>query len=113
MPTLEATEQRAGQPIEQGRQCRSAIPWRVPLLLSIPAFFPLAYVSFVAWTKDLIPTGFVQVDMPSYLANGREHFDEGFRLLWGNPYAPYGTPAIYFQPQIFLLGILAKIGLGT
>jgi hypothetical protein len=42
--------------------------------------------------------------MAYYMANAREHFDQGFQLTYGNPYASYGTPAIYFQPHIFLLG---------
>jgi hypothetical protein len=60
----------------------------------------------------MIPTGFIQYDLAYYVANARQHFDEGFHLTYGNPYASYGTPAIYFQPHIFLLGILQKIGIG-
>jgi hypothetical protein len=89
---------------------KSSVPWHVPLLLSLPAFFPLAYACISAWAKGLVPTGFIQYDLAYYVANARQHFDEGFRLTYGNPYAPYGTPAIYFQPHIFLLGILQKIG---
>jgi hypothetical protein len=90
---------------------KSSIPLRVPLLLSLPAFFPLVYAICSAWAKGLIPTGFIQYDLAYYVANARQHFDEGFRLTYGNPYAPYGTPAIYFQPHILLLGILQKFGL--
>lgn len=90
---------------------RSAVPRWVPLLLSLPAFFPLIYGAWSAWTRGLVPTGFIQYDLAYYVANARQHFDEGFRLTYGNPYAPYGTPAIYFQPHILLLGILQKIGL--
>jgi len=87
-------------------------PWHIPLLLCLPAFFPLLYQSWLAWASGLIPTGFVQVDMASYAANGREHFDQGFQWTYGNPYAGYGMPAIYFQPHTFLLGVLQKLGLG-
>ena len=34
-------------------------------------------------------------------------------MNYGNPYASYGTPAIYFQPHIFLLGLLQKVGLSA
>ena len=90
---------------------KSSIPLRVPLLLSLPAFFPLVYAVCFAWAKGLVPTGFIQYDLAYYVANARQHFDEGFRLTYGNPYASYGTPAIYFQPHILLLGILQKLGL--
>ena len=59
----------------------------------------------------MVPTGFIQYDMPYYLASGREYFDQGFQLTYGNPYAGYDTPAIYFQPHIFLLGLMQQLGL--
>ena len=90
---------------------KSSIPLRVPLLLGLPAFIPLVYAVCSAWAKGLVPTGFLQYDLAYYVANARQHFDEGFRLTYGNPYAPYGTPPIYFQPHILLLGILQKLGL--
>ncbi|HEY6250559.1 MAG TPA: hypothetical protein VI685_11415, partial [Candidatus Angelobacter sp.] len=58
-----------------------------------------------------VATGFIFYDMAYYMANAREHFDQVFRLTYGNPYAFYGTPAIYFQPQTFLLGCLQHLGL--
>ncbi|HEY2843755.1 MAG TPA: hypothetical protein VGJ09_08900, partial [Bryobacteraceae bacterium] len=33
-------------------------------------------------------------------------------LFYNNPYAEYGSPDIYFQPHIFLLGVLQKLGIG-
>lgn len=33
-------------------------------------------------------TGFIQYDMPYYLANGRKSFDRGGGLLHANPYDP-------------------------
>jgi hypothetical protein len=45
------------------------------------------------------------------MANAREHFDQGFQLFYGNPFAGYNTPAIYFQPHIFLLGCFQQLGL--
>lgn len=84
----------------------------VALLMGLPAFFPLAWTALCAWRNGLVPTAFVQYDLPYYVANGRQSFVNGVHLNYGNPYASYGTPAIYFQPHIFLLGLLQKIGLG-
>lgn len=114
MPTLEIPQSAApalgDAPAEAPR--REQVPWHIPVLLSLPAFFPLAYACWSAWTNGLVPTGFIQYDMAYYVANAREHFDQGFQWTYGNPYAAYGTPAIYFQPHILLLGILQKLGLG-
>jgi hypothetical protein len=85
--------------------------WWVPVLLALPALIPLAASLVVAWSRGEVATGFVQDDMPYYMANAREHFDQGFRLFYGNPYAGYNTPTIYFQPHIFLLGCLQHLGL--
>jgi hypothetical protein len=111
MPTSDILELATPAPAEAPADPGPSIPWQVPLLLSLPAFFPLVYACCSAWAKGLVPTGFAQIDMASYVANAREHFDQGFQWTYGNPYAPYGTPAIYFQPQTFLLGILQKAGL--
>jgi hypothetical protein len=82
------------------------------LLLSLPALIPLANALIAPYFNNRIPTGFIQYDMPYYMANAREHFDQGFHLTYGNPYAGYNTPAIYFQPHIFLLGLMQQLGLG-
>jgi hypothetical protein len=81
------------------------------LLLAIPALIPLARAYVDAYLQGKVATGFIIYDMAYYMANAREHFDQGFQLTYGNPYASYGTPAIYFQPQIFLLGCLQHLGL--
>lgn len=81
------------------------------ILLALPALIPLASAVISPLLKHRVPTGFVQIDMPYYMANAREHFDQGFQLTYGNPYAEYGTPAIYFQPHIFLLGLMQQAGL--
>jgi hypothetical protein len=83
----------------------------VPVLLAIPALIPLAATFAIARWRGQIATGFTQSDMPYYMANAREHFDRGFHLFYGNPYAGYNTPAIYFQPHIFLLGCFQQLGL--
>ncbi len=81
------------------------------MLLALPALFPLLFSIYSAWSQGLVPTGFIQYDMAYYLANAREHFDQGWSLTYGNPYAPAGTAAIYFQPHILLLAILQAAGL--
>jgi hypothetical protein len=87
------------------------MPVWVPLLLSLPAFIPLVWTAIHAWTNGKIPTAFVQYDLAAYVANARQHFAQGFHLTYGNPYAAYGTPQIYFEPHLFLLGLLQWIGL--
>jgi hypothetical protein len=86
------------------------VPLVVPLLAGLPAFFPLVWTALGAWRNGLVPTAFFQYDLPSYVANGRQHFAQGLQLTYGNPYASYGTPAIYFEPHIFLLGVLQWVG---
>ena len=88
-----------------------AIPLWLVLLLPMPALIPLANAYVVPLLKGQLPTGFVQYDMPSYIAHARGYFNGGFHLTYGNPYAGYDTPAIYFQPHIFLMGCLVHLGL--
>jgi hypothetical protein len=90
---------------------RSCPGWWVPVVLASPALIPLINSLIVARLTGLVATGFIQIDQPSYFANAREFFDQGFHLLYGNPYAGYDTPRIYFQPQFFLLGCLQQLGL--
>src|SRR5580658_212636 len=81
------------------------------LLLALPALLPLGNAVIAPYLHNRVPTGFIEYDMPYYLANGRGHFNQGFQLTYGNPYAGYNTPAIYFQPQTFLLGLMQQFGL--
>ena len=106
MPAIEeiAPQRSAGSP------SAGWIRW-APLLLSLPALIPLGNALIAPYLNNRIPTGFIQYDMPYYLANGRGHFNQGFQLADGNPYAGYNTPAIYFQPHIFLLGFMQQLGL--
>jgi hypothetical protein len=79
--------------------------WLFALILLTPVLL-LNLAHFI--TPKGIPTGFIQMDTPSYVANGREHFDgETFTFFYPNPYsiASHSTP-IYFQPHIFLIGFL-------
>ena len=83
----------------------------VVILLSLPALLPLAGALLIPYLKHRVPTGFIEYDLPSYLAEGRAYFDRGFHLTYGNPYAGYDSPTIYFQPQTMLLGLLQQAGL--
>src|SRR5574341_103295 len=85
--------------------------WLASALLASPALIPLIHSYLLASLEGRFATGFIQYDMAYYMANAREHFDQGFQLTYGNPYGPYGTPAIYFQPHIFLLGCLQHLGM--
>jgi hypothetical protein len=87
------------------------VPLVVPLVAGLPAFFPLVWTALRAWRSGLVPTAFFQYDLPCYVANGRQHFAQGLQTTYGNPYASYGSPAIYFEPHIFLLGVLQWMGL--
>ena len=86
------------------------IRWAV-ILLSLPALLPLAGALIVPYLHNRVPTGFIEYDLPSYLAEGRAYFDRGFHLAYSNPYAGYDSPAIYFQPQTFLLGLIQQLRL--
>jgi hypothetical protein len=88
------------------------LAWWAYVALALPALVPLAVACIAPSLHGKVPTGFIQSDMPYYMANAREHFDQGFHLTYGNPYAPYGTAAVYSQPQILILGLLERFGLG-
>jgi hypothetical protein len=85
--------------------------WWVPVVLAVPALIPLVTSILVARARGLIATGFIEIDQPYYFANAREYFDQGFHFLYGNPYASYDTPRIYFQPHFLLLGCFQQLGL--
>lgn len=114
MPSSTSAEIRrpAGGAAERDtpRPARALAWWIVPLL-ALPALIPVARQCVSAYLQGRVATGFIFYDMPYYMANAREHFDQGFQLTYGNPYASYNTPAIYFQPHIFLLGCLQHLGL--
>src|SRR5262245_37774977 len=78
---------------------RGLRPWLISLALASPVL--LLYLSHFASPSAGSSTGFVQGDMPTYLANAREHFDSGrFQFFFSNPYElRYDAPAIYVQPM--------------
>lgn len=81
--------------------------WLASLALLAPAAMP--YVSHVLeWKSYSLPTGYIQPDMPIYMAKAREAFDGGnFAIFYGNPCggSEY-EPRVYFQPWTFALGLV-------
>jgi len=71
----------------------------------LPATVP--YVRHYLAGGEALPTGFIQGDQPGYMAVAREYFEDGLSWTYSNPFVPaYDGPAIYFQPQTFVLGLL-------
>lgn len=61
---------------------------------------------------NLIPTGFIQYDNPSYIAYAKQYLDsDWFHLQYSNPFNDHATTPIYFQPQTLFFAILLKFGL--
>jgi hypothetical protein len=88
-----------------------ALPaWALGLALITPLAVPYL-THFFLRPPGQIPTGFLQYDMPSYMAKAREYFDDGaVRLSYANPSSPsYDSPPIYFQPWTFALGAVARV----
>jgi hypothetical protein len=84
--------------------------WLVSMLLTAPLFI-VYLLHFLSGGPDRIPTGFIQLDQPFYMAMAREYFDSGhFSLFYSYPFMPeYDLPRIYFQPQTFLLGMVWRM----
>ncbi len=90
---------------------RSLLRWGGCLTLVLPVFLLIASHFLQAKTQGLQPTGFLQDDMPYYMALARESFDTGeFHLTYGNPFSPNPeTRRHFFQPLILGFGILLKL----
>jgi hypothetical protein len=58
---------------------RDGARYGIPLVLAMPALIPLAHAYIAACLKGMVFTGFIQYDMPYYMANARECFDGGLR----------------------------------
>ena len=102
-------------------------PWRLPgrvrsgiralaknrWFLAALAMSPICWLTacyFLGSPEDTHPTGFIQYDQAYYMAEARQHFADGFRLLYGLPASSdYDTPRVYFHPQLLLLGAVVKI----
>ena len=80
------------------------------LAFSLFLILPIILFYFAQYNppKNYIGTGFVQGDMLSYMANARQHFDDGsFHFLYANPFNLNNSgPHIYFQIQTLFLGAL-------
>ena len=95
------------------RRCSQVVldkKWLISLLLILPAAIP--YIVHYSYASEgLIPTGFLQNDMPQYLAYAREVFDgDRFSPVYGNPFDDdYDAPRVYFQSQTLIMALLWKI----
>lgn len=80
------------------------------LLTPVIVLYLSHYLAHI-WTPGLIPTGFLQLDQPFYMAAAREYWDHGsFNLLYSNPADPdLHSPAIYFNLPVLILALLWKI----
>ena len=74
------------------------------LVLFSPALLPYA-AHFAFPIPGRLPTGFVDYDLPYYMANAREHYDAGeFHFFYSNPFDPnYDSARIYVQPMTLVL----------
>ena len=85
--------------------------WAVCVVLALPSLIPLAlHFYFSATIAGDHATGFIQNDQPYYMANARQYFDgDAASFAHKNPCDWRGdSPAIYFQPQTFFLGVLLR-----
>ena len=80
--------------------------WGVAMLSVVPML--IVYVlHYVRVPPNTVPTGFVQPDMASYMAEARAFFSDGFHLTYGLPFSQTdATPRIYFQPLMFMMGLM-------
>ena len=106
-PPVPATPGRRDDPRtrERGGKIGLSRTWGLILLLIAPASIP--YISHCLIRSPAgRPTGFVQVNLPIYMAKAREYFDRpGPHLTYSSPCDDsYQAPAIYFQPWSFVLG---------
>ncbi|MBE0644947.1 MAG: hypothetical protein IH600_12765 [Bacteroidetes bacterium] len=83
----------------------------VAILYATPVFVYYAAHFMYRTPAGGEPTGFVVYDMPYYMANARQYVEHGFsQLFYANPFDyPVGSPKIYFQPLIYILGLLLAI----
>lgn len=79
------------------------------LILSLPVMI-LYMLHFFPAVHGMQSTGFIQPDMPTYMANARQYADGDHNgIAYSNPYDFHKeSPKIYFQPQLYVLGLLLK-----
>lgn len=94
-----------------GTSCAAELRrWGLSLVLIVPAMIP--YLAHFGTSKAYSrPTGYVQHDMPIYMAKAREYFDSRtWHLSYSNPCSDsYREPRIYFQPWTFVLGLAHRV----
>jgi len=77
------------------------------------AMLPICWLTacyFLGAPEDTHPTGFIQYDQAYYMAEARQHFADGFHLLYGLPASSnYDTPRVSFHPQTLFLGAAVKM----
>jgi hypothetical protein len=95
--------------MRERRALPPAAAWWLAALAVLP--FAAVYVGHYAGNPDA--TGFIQVDMPYYAANGREIFERGNGFAHPNAYEPGPhPPVIYFHWFTWLLGFgIARVGI--
>ncbi len=98
-------DERAPTVSPPSRIARELRLWLVSLALFSPILVPYA-AHFAFQLPGRQPTGFIDYDLPYYMANAREHFDAGrFHFFYSNPFDPnYASPRIYVQPMTLALG---------
>ena len=78
--------------------------WPARLALALVALVPWALVYLHHFTAGEGATGFIQVDMPFYAANGRAIFERGNGLFYPNAYDPDpSAPVILLKPITWLV----------
>lgn len=85
---------------------------QLALLLLIPVIFYYSmHFLHPRINPNHIATGFIQYDQPSYVANSLEYKkSENWHIAFSMPYLEtHQKEPIYFFPQLFLIGNLAKI----
>ncbi|HEY5656395.1 MAG TPA: hypothetical protein VIY27_01265 [Myxococcota bacterium] len=106
-PRTDDPSDAAGRSRRRSALRARAAPWLTSLLLLLPAALP--YVGHALYaTYGASPTGFIQIDMPQYMAYAREIFEGGGPpLLYANPFSPdERAPQIYFHLQSLAMGLL-------
>ncbi|MBS1581054.1 MAG: hypothetical protein JST66_02530 [Bacteroidetes bacterium] len=86
------------------------IRWSINLVLALPVV--LLYIAHYAGTRPgMVALGFIQYDQAYYMANARELVEhESLGPAYPLPFsADYDNKAIYFQPQVWVLGQLWRI----
>jgi hypothetical protein len=83
--------------------------WGVAVLAMCPMVLAYA-LHYLCVPPGYTATGFLQPDLPSYMADARAFFFNGFSLTYGLPFSPNDTtPRIYFQPLMLLMGVAQKL----